>query len=238
VKAIRDARRESLHQERLDELAALGDEPGDVPEIIHGDSLQWLQKRPSESVPFIVTDPPFGLGVKYDGFADPKTPDEYIQWFRPLWSEMKRVLVPGGSLVVCQALKYLRHFWDWYGPDIFVTACITTVRSQIMWYPIVRWVSPGAVSLSNRVGNDALMMNSSEPDRNKYLAAHPCPKTVRDCRVMIEAYTLPGALVVDPFAGLGSFGLACRETGRAYIGIEQSRKYVTIARRRYRALTQ
>ena len=42
----------------------------------------------------------------------------------------------------------------------------------------------------------------------------------------------PGGLILDPFAGSGSTGVAALMTGRRFIGIEREAAYVEIARRR------
>ena len=46
------------------------------------------------------------------------------------------------------------------------------------------------------------------------------------------AITLPGGTVLDPFMGGGSTGVACRDSGRGYIGIELSAEYFAISRDR------
>ena len=42
----------------------------------------------------------------------------------------------------------------------------------------------------------------------------------------------PGDLVLDPFMGSGTTGVACMEQGRRFVGIEMDRKYFEIACRR------
>ncbi len=44
----------------------------------------------------------------------------------------------------------------------------------------------------------------------------------------------PGGLVLDPFAGSGSTGVACLNTGRRFLGVELSADYATVAARRLR----
>jgi adenine-specific DNA-methyltransferase len=65
-----------------------------------------------------------------------------------------------------------------------------------------------------------------------YPGKHPCEKPQTLLRHILAASTRPGAVVLDCFAGTGSMALACRDTGRAFIGIEQSADYCAIARRR------
>jgi len=43
---------------------------------------------------------------------------------------------------------------------------------------------------------------------------------------------LPGAVILDPFMGSGTTGVACVETGRNFIGVEIDPTYHAIARRR------
>ena len=45
----------------------------------------------------------------------------------------------------------------------------------------------------------------------------------------ILCWTEPGALVLDPFSGSGTTGVACVQTGRRYIGIERDPTYNALA---------
>lgn len=49
---------------------------------------------------------------------------------------------------------------------------------------------------------------------------------------LVRDFTDPGETVLDPFAGSGSTGVACRKLGRAFVGWERDPKYAAIARRR------
>ncbi len=73
-----------------------------------------------------------------------------------------------------------------------------------------------------------------KPDRREKDAFndHPSVKPVRLLRVLIELTTKEKALVVDPFMGSGSTAIACKETGRRFIGIEINKHYYEIAIKR------
>ena len=47
-----------------------------------------------------------------------------------------------------------------------------------------------------------------------------------------------GGLVVDPFCGAGTMGVAAVSSGREFIGIERDAEYVEIARARISAATE
>jgi adenine-specific DNA-methyltransferase len=61
---------------------------------------------------------------------------------------------------------------------------------------------------------------------------HPCEKPQSLLRHIIETSSRPGAVVLDAFAGSGATGVACRDLGRNFIGIEMSEHWVRFARDR------
>lgn len=61
---------------------------------------------------------------------------------------------------------------------------------------------------------------------------HPTQKPVALLEYLIKTYTLEGETVLDNTMGSGSTGVACVNTGRKFIGIEQDDKYFAIAQKR------
>ena len=61
-------------------------------------------------------------------------------------------------------------------------------------------------------------------------SGHPYEKPVELMRVLLRG--IEGDLVLDPFMGSGTTGVACMNLGRKFIGIEISEKYFEIACRR------
>jgi len=61
---------------------------------------------------------------------------------------------------------------------------------------------------------------------------HPTQKPVELMEYLIKTYTNDGEVVLDNCMGSGTTAVACKETGRHYIGIEIEPKYCDIARRR------
>jgi DNA modification methylase len=64
---------------------------------------------------------------------------------------------------------------------------------------------------------------------------HPTVKPVALMRYLVQLVTPQGAHVIDPFSGSGSTGMACRELGRQFTGIDLDRNYCEIARKRIAA---
>ncbi len=70
-----------------------------------GDSLELMKCLPSESVNLVLTSPPFALTSKKE--YGNKDADEYVDWFLPFTSEIKRILTEDGSFVLDLGGTYL-----------------------------------------------------------------------------------------------------------------------------------
>ena len=58
---------------------------------------------------------------------------------------------------------------------------------------------------------------------------HPTQKPVALCEYLIKTYTNKGETVLDNCMGSGTTGVACKNLGRRFIGIEKDEKYFQIA---------
>ena len=67
-------------------------------QVIHGDSLTYIQSLDDKSVNLIVTSPPFGL-LKEKEYGNVAA-EEYNDWIKPFGEQFHRVLKEGGSLVI------------------------------------------------------------------------------------------------------------------------------------------
>lgn len=76
---------------------------------------------------------------------------------------------------------------------------------------------------------------ASTKERNAGLEgrnAHPTVKPIEVMRWLVRMVTPPGGVVLDPFAGSGTTGIAAALEGFRFIGIESEPEYVAIARAR------
>ncbi|STG25700.1 DNA methylase [Escherichia coli] len=65
---------------------------------------------------------------------------------------------------------------------------------------------------------------------------HPTEKPVTSLQPLIENFTHPNAIVLDPFAGSGSTCVAALQSGRRYIGIELLEQYHRAGQQRLAAV--
>lgn len=59
---------------------------------------------------------------------------------------------------------------------------------------------------------------------------HDTEKPVELMKILIENSSLENQIVLDPFMGIGSTGIACLQENRKFIGIEIDEKYFNIAK--------
>ena len=68
--------------------------------------------------------------------------------------------------------------------------------------------------------------------KDKKLYKHPTCKPVEILRNLIINSSLENDVVLDPFLGSGSTGVACKNTDRKFIGIEINKEYFNTAKER------
>lgn len=190
--------------------------------VIEGDCLDVLPTLADGSVDAVVTDPPYGVGLEYESYTD--SPENLASLVGEAMPEIRRVshravLTPG-----------LRNLWLYPQPDH--VGCI--------YQPAGMGVNPWGFTCWQPLffyGSDPFAGKGSRPDTFKCLEAaenngHPCPKPIRLWRQIVSRASLPNDLILDPFAGSGTTGVAAIATGRRAILIEKDPRYAEIARRR------
>jgi len=178
-----------------------------------GDFREVLQDIPNSSVSLILTDPPYGKN--------------YLTLWRDLGRFAARVLADNGILISYAGQMYLTEmiamlsesldYW-WCGMVSFGTGGNLTplgnpVRKVInQCKPILMFVKKRCGY--DRVFRDLIIGAGKEKD------CHNWQQSLKDAITIIEQFSNEGDLVVDPFAGSNTTGLACQQTNRKYMGAE------------------
>lgn len=82
-------------------------------------------------------------------------------------------------------------------------------------------------------GQASLKAKSSRAERGQG-NTHPTVKPVALMEWLVRLVTPPGGVVLDPFAGSGTTGIAALREGFDFIGIERAADYCDLARQRIR----
>ena len=202
--------------------------------ILNGDCVNILPQLDAGSVDFILTDPPYVLRYKpRDGRTVPN--DNNFAWLKPAFAEMFRVLRPDSFCV---------SFYGWPNAGKFVTAFLDAgfriaghfvfPKHYTSGKGLVRYQHECAYLLAKgRPAARAEPIGDVIPwttyTGNKF---HPTQKPLAILKPLIEAFSLPVDVVLDPFAGSGSSLLAAKMLGRSWLGIEIDPAYHDAACRR------
>ena len=66
--------------------------------IYHGDCLEVLPGLLENSIPLIISDPPYNIGYHYESYSDRMEEKEYLEFQVRVLQACERVLAPSGSL--------------------------------------------------------------------------------------------------------------------------------------------
>lgn len=212
-------------------------------EVITGDCLDVLRKMEPDSVDAIITDPPYGIDYQSAWRTDsadwrPKIANDsrpFIWWLHDAF----RVLRAGGSLLCF-------HRWDVQETfRVAIEAAGFEIKSQVIWDRLAHGM--GDLGASFAPQHDTIWFAikgafSFPQDRPKSIIAamrlggdqliHPNEKPIHLMRQLVRAVVEPGGTVLDPFAGSGATGTACRDVGVNFIGIEINPDYARKANER------
>jgi len=184
----------------------------------------------------IVTDPPYGINetneknLSRGGLAKPKDYGHY-SWdkkrIEPVYFEMMKYIsrnqvVFGGNYygnVLGNCSAYI--VWDKNNGANDFADC------ELAWTNYKR-----ATRKLKYTWNGMLQENMKE----KEIRQHPTQKPLKVMEWIIENYTEPTSLILDPFMGGGTTLVAARRLGRKAIGIEINEKYCQIAIKRIKTI--
>ena len=209
--------------------------------IYHADCRDVLPSIDPASVDLLLTDPPYGIDldtaygarrpggvggrvangsrdhVRVAGDDRPFDPSPLLRYGRCVLFGANHYadrLPPSGSWVVWDKLDGLRTnkreqgFNDGADAELAWTNLSGTVRTfRHMWNGVLR---------KSEIG----------------WHVHPTQKPVALMRWIVDRWTEPGDLVLDPYMGSGPVAQACHELGRRYIGVELVEDYCAIAVKR------
>lgn len=213
--------------------------------LILGDSLEWLRATPGcFRVDAVVTDPPYGIGFKYESHDDSNYgAGGYGGW---LWERLALAesrLMPGSPVFCWQAQGTQKQWHEWFPRDwrVFIQAKnFTQMRATVMQYayePVLVWWTDGekwktpkgpAINRDWYIANTAGMVSDVESLQRQ----HPCPRQVDVCEYIVANWVRPGGTCLDIFMGSGTTGVACARMGRKFVGVEIEPKYFDIACKR------
>jgi len=196
-------------------------------ELIHGDCLVEMKKIPDKSIDLVLTDPPYGKNAckGTNGFGS-ATNRRYVGGWdnniptKECFDEMLRI---GKNLIIFGG-NYFAHL----------------LPPSKCW---IVWDKKGDIAFQNPFADCELLYTTFSKPVKKYVfkqqgfitdskdkREHPTQKPSELTKKLLEDWG--GQTILDPFMGSGTTGVACKELGRNFIGIEIDKNYFEIAQRR------
>lgn len=229
-------------------------------DLRHGDCLDVMRGMADASVDLIVTSPPYnlrnsvhdsmnysdagsnwknaGLRSGYEGHDDNMPHAEYVTWQRDCLTEMMRLLPDTGAI-------FYNHKWRVQDGLLQDRQDIVTgfpVRQIIIWnrksgmnfnpqffcptFEVIYLIAKRKFTLTSK-GNALGDVWTFAPETNN---DHPAPFPLALPYRCISSTS--AKVVLDPFMGSGTTGLAARQLNRSFIGIEKSETYFKQAQKR------
>lgn len=91
---------------------------------------------------------------------------------------------------------------------------------------VTAWCAKGYRSWNAGGKRGVYTHNTNSKERH---GKHPTEKPVSLMIELIQDFTKPGQVILDPFMGSGTTGVACARRGRGVVGIEMNEEYFEIA---------
>ncbi|GAA6963657.1 site-specific DNA-methyltransferase [Helicobacter pylori] len=226
-------------------------------QIYHANAFEIIKDfyQQDLKVDAIITDPPYNISVK-NNFSTLKSAKrqgiDFGEWdknFRLLeWIKRYAPLVnPNGCMFIFCSYRFISYIADSLEENGFV------VKDFIQWVKN----NPMPRNINRRYVQDtefalwAVKKKAkwvfNKPKNEKYLrplilkspvvsglekVKHPTQKSLALMEKIISIHTNPNDIVLDPFMGSGTTGLACKRLERNFIGIESEKEYFQIAKKR------
>lgn len=190
--------------------------------LYHGDCLDILPTLPK--VDAVITDPPYGMRFRSNHRA--------IN-YEPIAGDDDDVLLQWVCGIPVKHSRYVFCRWDNIRACPMPKSCITWVKNNWSMGDLdheharqteVALFWPGPDHAWTGVRPSDVVHDARTANEN-----HPTEKPVA---LMEKFVRWTSGLVLDPFMGSGTTGVACAQLGRKFIGIEIERKYFDIARER------
>jgi site-specific DNA-methyltransferase (adenine-specific) len=185
-----------------------------------------------------------GAGVEYGAHEDALPWDEYVAWQRALLSALWGRLTAGGAIFYNHKPRVIgTKLWtplELIPPEIELRQVIVWTRPGGMNYnptsfvPTHEWImllaKPDFRLRSRGVSGlgDVWSMN---PEKNE----HPAPFPISLPAKAIEA--TDAQIILDPFMGSGTTGIAALAAGKKFIGIDADQRWFDLSCSRIRSTT-
>lgn len=228
-------------------------------QLLRGDCLDLMQTIPDQSVDLVLCDLPYGTTQnKWDSVIP------FDALWREYKRVCRGAIVltasqPFTTMLIASNLKDFRYAWVWEKSS--VTGHLNAHHMPMKKHEDIAVFCAGKPPYNpqglqpyqkiKRRGNNGSNFGKSGTENyqehtnyprsilrfdNDTKTVHPTQKPVALMEYMVRTYTNEGDVVLDNCMGSGTTGVAARQSGRRFIGIERDEKYFDICVERIGAM--
>jgi len=233
--------------------------------ILLGDTLTVLKTLDDNTIDLGITSPPYNKNLKggpivkkvqYDSFIDDLPEDEYQLNQIEVLNELYRTIKPGGSFFYNHRCRWIDG--NMIHPITWLSKTNWLVKQEIIWNRSITgqlrgwrfWQTDERVYWlykpdgKNKVGKELLSKHAKMtgiwnimPENNN---PHPAPFPIDlPSRIIYSMFDdEKDKLIIDPYFGSGTTGLASKLLGHNYIGIDMSNTYIEQAKERINNISE
>lgn len=212
------------------------------------DAVAWLRSLDPASVDLVVTDPPYESLEKHRAIGTTtrlkQSKASSNQWFQIFPNERFEELFTE----IYRVLKKDRHFYLFCDAEtMFVAKPIAEAVGFKFWKPLVWDKEKIGMGYHYRSRHEFILFfekgkrklnDLGIPDVltcPRIINGYPTEKPVGVSEILVRQSTQPGELVIDPFMGSGSVGVAALKQQRQFAGNDICDEALAISRQRLTA---
>lgn len=230
--------------------------------LYNEDCIVAMKRLQNDTVDLVLTDPPYNLGnfmkgrdtnlkKMRDNFFGAAGWDDlsFEDWEKSMdsfFKESVRVLKKGGAMIVFMSIikaetliriaeshkLYYKTTGIWHKTNPMPRNMnLHFVNSTEAWVYFTYGKRTGTFNNDGKVIHDFLETGVAANGERKY-GKHPTQKPVALMEFFVQVLSNEGDMILDPFMGSGSTGVAAKKNNRNFIGVELNESYFQMATRR------
>jgi len=222
--------------------------------FVNGDCLERMKEIPKGHIDMVLTDPPYELSkskgggmmgkagrkfmeeVKEDDMIDGIDTKSFLNACLSLFDNKQKFC----AVITCST-KQIIEYITWaennkfqYGLGVWHKSNPAPLCNYKYLNDVEYWIYIKG-SKSKILGNyhsKSMVYKSQINKKDKNLYGHPTCKPVELMEKFLTNHSTEQQIILDPFMGSGSTGVACKNLNRKFIGIELDETYFNIAKDR------
>ncbi len=222
--------------------------PPAVARVATLDAIEWLRSMPASSVDLVVTDPAYESLEKHRAIGTTTRLKHSKASSNDWFAIFPNARFPELFQQIHRVLRRHRHFYLFCDPETaFVAKPLAEAVGFKFWKPLIWDKKRIGMGYHYRSRYEFILFFEKGKRKLADLGVsdiiecpriyngYPTEKPAEVSEVLIRQSTQPGELVIDPFMGSGSVGVAALRLHRSFAGCDVCAEAVSVASKRFAA---